>query len=154
MIVSRDPTELPPAERAVAIGTFDGVHRGHWAVFESAKATGLRSAVVTFHPHPREVLGYEVSLLSTFERRLELIEALGPDDILVVEFTIELSRLEPEQFAREGLEPIGTRIVLAGENFRFGRGRSGDTELLRRLGFDVRAVPLVEGVSSSRRCRP
>ena len=150
MIVSRDPTELPPAERAVVIGTFDGVHRGHWAVFEAAKATGLRSAVVTFHPHPREVLGYEVSLLSTFERRLELIEALGPDDILVVEFTIELSRLEPEQFAREVLEPIGTRIVLAGENFRFGRGRSGDTELLRRLGFDVRAVPLVEGVSSSR----
>ena len=150
MIVSRDPTELPPAERAVAIGTFDGVHRGHWAVLEAAKATGLLSAVVTFHPHPREVLGYEVSLLSTFERRLELIEALGPDDILVVEFTIELSRLEPEQFAREVLEPIGTRIVLAGENFRFGRGRSGDTELLRRLGFDVRAVPLVEGVSSSR----
>ncbi len=150
MIVSRDPTELPPAERAVAIGTFDGVHRGHWAVLEAAKATGLRSAVVTFHPHPREVLGYEVSLLSTFERRLELIEALGPDDILVVEFTIELSRLEPEQFAREVLEAIGTRIVLAGENFRFGRGRSGDTELLRQLGFDVRAVPLVEGVSSSR----
>ena len=102
MIVSRDPTELPPAERAVAIGTFDGVHRGHWAVLEAAKATGLRSAVVTFHPHPREVLGYEVSLLSTFERRLELIEALGPDDILVVEFTIELTA-RAEQFAREAL---------------------------------------------------
>jgi riboflavin kinase/FMN adenylyltransferase len=150
MIVSRDPSELPAADRAVAIGTFDGIHRGHRAVIEEALATGLRSTVVTFHPHPREVLGYEVHLLSTFERRLELIEAIGPDDILVVEFTTELSRLEPEQFAREVLEPIGTRVVFSGENFRFGRGRRGDTELLRDLGFDVRAVPLVEGVSASR----
>lgn len=100
MIVSRDPSELPAADRAVAIGTFDGVHRGHRAVIEAARASGLRSAVVTFHPHPREVLGYEVSLLSTFERRLELIEALGPDDVLVVEFTLELSRLAPEEFVR------------------------------------------------------
>lgn len=150
MIVSRDPSELPAGERAVAIGTFDGVHRGHRAVIEAARASGLRSAVVTFHPHPREVLGYEVSLLSTFERRLELIEALGPDDVLVVEFTLELSRLAPEEFVREILTPIGTRIVLAGEDFRFGRGRSGDVALLRSLGFDVRPVPLVGGVSSSR----
>ncbi len=150
MIVSRDPSELPAGERAVAIGTFDGVHRGHRAVIEAARASGLRSAVVTFHPHPREVLGYEVSLLSTFERRLELIEALGPDDVLVVEFTLELSRLAPEEFVREVLAPIGTRIVLAGEDFRFGRGRSGDVTLLRSLGFDVRPVPLVGGVSSSR----
>lgn len=150
MIVSRDPSELPPADRAVAIGTFDGVHRGHRAVIEAARASGLRSTVVTFHPHPREVLGYEVSLLSTFERRLELIEALGPDDVLVVEFTLELSRLAPEEFVQEVLAPIGTRILLAGEDFRFGRGRTGDVALLRALGFDVRPVPLVEGVSSSR----
>ncbi len=114
--------DLPVAERAVAIGTFDGVHLGHRAVIEAAKATGLRSTVVTFHPHPREVLGYEVALLSTFERRLELIEALEPDDILVVEFTLELSRLEPEEFVETMLAPIGTRVVLAGENFRFGQG--------------------------------
>lgn len=150
MIVSRDPSELPAADRAVAIGTFDGVHRGHRAVIEAARASGLRSAVVTFHPHPREVLGYEVALLSTFERRLELIEALGPDDVLVVEFTLELSKLAPEAFVREILAPIGTRIVIAGEDFRFGRARSGDVALLRALDFDVRPVPLVEGVSSSR----
>jgi riboflavin kinase/FMN adenylyltransferase len=119
-------------------------------VIEAAMATGLRSTVVTFHPHPREVLGHEVHLLSTFERRLELIEALGPDDILVIEFSIELSKLEPEEFVREVLAPIGTRIVLAGSDFRFGRRRSGDADLLRRLGLDVRAVPLLEGVSSSR----
>jgi riboflavin kinase / FMN adenylyltransferase len=150
VIVARDPSELAEAERAVAIGTFDGVHRGHRAVIDAAKGTGFRSTVVTFHPHPREVLGYEVHLLSTFERRLELIEQAGVDELLVVEFTADLSRLSPEEFVSRVLAPIGTRIVLAGENFRFGRGRRGDVELLRRIGFDVRAVPLLPGVSSSR----
>lgn len=150
MIVAHSSSELPAAERAVAIGTFDGVHRGHRAVIEAAKATGLRSAVVTFDPHPREVLGYEVHLLCTTKRRIELIGDLAPDDLLVVEFTPELARLSPEEFVRTRVEPLGTRIVVVGENFRFGRGRSGDPDLLRALGFEVRSVPVVEGVSSSR----
>jgi riboflavin kinase / FMN adenylyltransferase len=148
--VARTPDELEPAERAVAIGTFDGVHRGHRAVIEAAKATGLRSVVVTFHPHPRSVLGYEVNLLATLERRIALIERVGPDELLIVAFTPELSRLAPDEFVRDVLEPLGTRVVVAGEGFRFGSGRRGDLALLRRLGLEVRAVPLVDGVSSSR----
>jgi riboflavin kinase/FMN adenylyltransferase len=148
--VARDPAELEPAERAVAIGTFDGVHLGHRAVVEEAKGAGLRSTVVTFDPHPRLVLGYEVQLLSTFERRLELLQELEPDDVLVVEFTPELSQLEPEAFGERVLAPIGTRVVCAGEDFRFGRGRAGDLALLERLGIEARPVPLMEGVSSSR----
>ena len=150
MIVARSPAELEPAERVVALGTFDGVHRGHRAVIDEAKATGLRSTVLTFHPHPRLVLGYEVQLLTTFERRLELIEEAGPDEILVVEFTQELSRREPEEFVAEYLAAIGATTVVAGEDFRFGAGRRGDVGLLRALGLDVRPVPLLEGVSSSR----
>jgi riboflavin kinase/FMN adenylyltransferase len=96
------------------------------------------------------VLGYDVQLLTTLRRRIELIEEAGPDDILVVEFTEALSRLEPEEFVARILEPIGTRAVVAAETFRFGRGRKGGVELLRRLGLDVIDVPLVEGVSSSR----
>ena len=149
MIVARAAHELPPAERAVAIGTFDGVHRGHRAVVEAATRTGLRSCVVTFDPHPRVVLGYEVQLLTSFERRIELIGELGPDDVLVVEFTHELARLTPEEFVSRVLEPLGTKAVFAGENFRFGHGRRGDIELLARLGFEVRPVTLVEEVSSS-----
>jgi riboflavin kinase/FMN adenylyltransferase len=144
------PAELESTGRAVAIGTFDGVHRGHRAAIEVAKAAGLRSTVVTFDPHPRLVLGYDVQLLTTLRRRIELIEEAGPDDILVVEFTEALSRLEPEEFVSRILEPIGTRAVVAAETFRFGRGRKGDVELLRRLGLDVIDVPLVGGVSSSR----
>jgi riboflavin kinase/FMN adenylyltransferase len=150
VIVARSPAELPPGDRAVAVGTFDGVHRGHRAVIEAAKATGLRSTVLTFDPHPRLVLGYEVQSLTTLERRIELIEEIGPDELLVVEFTEALSRTEPEEFVAEVLAPIGTRVVLAGEGFRFGAGRRGDAELLRRLGLETRPVPILEGVSSSR----
>lgn len=150
MKVAHSTVELEPAERAVAIGTFDGVHRGHRAVAEAARDSGLRSTAVTFEPHPRLVLGYEVRLLSTLERRLELLGEIGIDEALVVEFTPELSRLAPEEFVAHVLEPIGTRVVFAGVDFRFGRGRSGDVELLRRSGFEVRPVPLVESVSSSR----
>jgi riboflavin kinase / FMN adenylyltransferase len=148
--IARTPAELEAAERAVAIGTFDGVHRGHRAAIEAAVASGLRSAVVTFTPHPRTVLGYEVQLISSLERRIELIEALGPDDLVVLEFTPELARREPEEFVAEVLDPLGTRIVVAAESFRFGKGRRGDLALLRERGLEVREVPLVEGVSSTR----
>jgi riboflavin kinase/FMN adenylyltransferase len=148
--VASSPHELGGGERAVALGTFDGVHLGHRRVIEAALAAGPQVAVVTFDPHPRVALGNRVELISTLERRLELIEALGVTETLVVPFTPDLSLMTPEEFARSILEPLGTKVVVAGLNFRFGRGRSGDLELLGELGFDARPVPLVEGVSSSR----
>jgi riboflavin kinase / FMN adenylyltransferase len=148
--VVHSPADLEPAVRAVAIGTFDGVHRGHIAAIEAAQQVGSRSTVITFDPHPRLVLGYDVQLLTTLRRRIELIEEAGPDDILVLDFTAELAGLEPEEFVARILAPIGTKTVVAAEVFRFGRGRKGDVDLLRRLGIEVVDVPLVEGVSSSR----
>jgi riboflavin kinase/FMN adenylyltransferase len=150
MKVAASPGELEPKHRAVAIGTFDGVHLGHRRVLDAVEAAGLVSTVVTFDPHPRVALGYEVELLATLERRLELLEQAGIEETLVVEFDLELARLEPEEFVEAVLRPIGAEVVVAGMNFRFGRSRSGDLGLLGGLGFDVRAVPLVEGVSSSR----
>ena len=150
MRVASSPQELAAAERAVALGTFDGVHLGHRRVIEAALAAGPQAAVVTFDPHPRTALGNRVDLISTLERRLELIEALGVEEALVVPFTPDLSLLTPQEFARSVLEPLGTRVVVCGANFRFGRGRSGDVSTLESLGFDTRPVPLVEGVSSSR----
>jgi riboflavin kinase/FMN adenylyltransferase len=147
--VARRPDELEPARRAVAIGTFDGVHRGHVRVLEAALAAGLRSGVVTFDPHPRSFFGAEVQLLSTLERRLELLEQLGIEDVLVCEFDDELAALPAEEFAESVLRPSGVEVVAAGDGFRFGRGREGDLPLLERLGYDVRRVPLVDNVSSS-----
>jgi riboflavin kinase/FMN adenylyltransferase len=150
--VARAARELEPRPRAVALGTFDGVHRGHRRVLEAAVDAGAGSTptVVTFDPHPRQVLGQEVELLTTPERRVELLLEAGIEDVLVVEFTEGVSRWEPEDFVARVLEPIGTEVVVAGAGFRFGRARAGDLDLLRQLGFDARPVPLVEGVSSSR----
>ena len=150
MKVARQPAELEPVARAVAIGTFDGVHAGHRAVIRAAVDSGLRPTVVTFDPHPRAALGNSVELLCTLGRRLELLEACGVDDVLVVDFTPETAELSAERFARGVLRTIGAEIVVAGEGFRFGRGREGDCDLLRSLGLDAREVPLVEGVSSTR----
>jgi len=148
--VAHRPEELEPARRAVAIGTFDGVHRGHRRVLDAALTASRRSTVVTFDPHPRTVLGAPVELLATLERRLELFEEAGLDDALVLRFDEQLLTLAPEAFAETVLRAIGTELVAAGEGFRFGHGRAGDLALLERLGFEVRRVPLLEGVSSSR----
>ena len=150
MNVARNVQELESKPRAVALGTFDGVHLGHRRVLEAALAAGPTPTVVTFDPHPRVALGYGVELLAPLERRLELLGEAGVEDALVVDFDLELAQLEPEAFTERVLRPIGTEVVVAGANFRFGRGRTGDLELLRGLGFDARAVPLVEGVSSTR----
>jgi riboflavin kinase/FMN adenylyltransferase len=149
MNVAHDAARLEAVPRAVAIGTFDGVHLGHRAVVRAAVDAGPRSTVVTFDPHPRLILGKPVELLATLQRRLELLEECGVEDVLVVPFTPELARLDAETFARTYLGGIGAQIVLAGAGFRFGHGREGDLGLLERLGLEVRTVPLVEGISST-----
>ncbi|HEV8103139.1 MAG TPA: riboflavin biosynthesis protein RibF [Gaiellaceae bacterium] len=149
MTLARDPRELERLPRSVAIGTFDGVHLGHQAVIRAALAAGDRPTVVTFDPHPRTVLGNRVELLATLERRLELLAAAGAEDVLVVDFTPEIAAMAPADFVRDYLLAFGTRTVVAGAGFRFGRARGGDLELCRSLGLETREVPLVEGVSSS-----
>ncbi|HEY5373941.1 MAG TPA: bifunctional riboflavin kinase/FAD synthetase [Polyangiaceae bacterium] len=128
----------------VAIGNFDGVHLGHRAVIEAALAeardTDLRPLVLTFDPHPSEVLGRGVRPpLTRLERKVELIERLGPELSVVVEpFTRELSQLTPAQFARDfvvGL--LGAKVVIVGENFRFGHERAGDLATLVKLGEEL-----------------
>ena len=150
MNVARQVGELEPKPRAVAPGSFDGVHVGHRRVLDAALAAERTPTVVTFDPHPRVALGYGVELLVPLERRLELLADAGIEETLVVDFDLELAQLPPEEFAERVLRPLGTEVVVAGSNFRFGRGRAGDLGLLERLGFDVRPVPLVDGVSSTR----
>ena len=149
MKVAHHPQELARGECVAAIGSFDGVHFGHRRVLETARAAGPPVTVVTFWPHPRLVLGNRVELLSTLERRIELLEESGVDEVLVVEFTPELAAREPAEFAESVLRQIGAKVIVVGENFRFGRAAAGDAALLARLGFEVRTVPTLEGVSST-----
>ena len=133
MHVVREPSELEQRPRAVAIGSFDGVHRGHLAVIDAVRVTGLAPTVITFDPHPRIALGNKVELLTTLERRLELLVEAGVESTLVAAFTPDLQQLTPEEFAERFLRATGVEVVVAGEDFRFGVRRSGDLALLEKL---------------------
>jgi riboflavin kinase/FMN adenylyltransferase len=163
MDVYRSLAEVPPADgRSIALGTFDGVHRGHREVIaralEQARRDGLRAMVVTFDPHPLEVLRPDrpPALLTTIATKADLVGSLGVDELLAVPFTPELSRRSAEWFCSEVLvAALGARHVSVGANFRFGHGAEGDAALLSaRPEFETAVVPLVEldgdPVSSSR----
>src|SRR5436190_3447444 len=135
MEVIRGTSALPLDRRpsAVTIGMFDGVHLGHQAVIgravEAARERGIRSVVTTFDRHPREVLthGHEPRLLTTLERKISLIEALGVDVLLVLQFTLEFSKTSPEDFVTRFLvESVHAQHVVLGANFRFGHRAAGD----------------------------
>lgn len=138
----------------VTVGTFDGVHRGHQAVaaevVRRARAAGRRSVVVTFEPHPLEVVNPAAAprLLTLPDERTALLTALGLDHVAVVPFTPELSRLAPDAFVRDLLRGAwGMEELVLGHDHGFGRGRSGDLDTLRRLGAqDGFAVDVVEPV--------
>ena len=149
MRIVHSPAEVERKPRAVAIGSFDGVHRGHQAVLAAVVETGLAPMAITFDPHPRIVLGNRVDLITTLERRLELIGEAGIETMLVASFDPELQQLPPEAFAERYLTATGVEAVVAGEDFRFGVRRSGDLALLERLGFEVLVAPEVERVSST-----
>jgi riboflavin kinase/FMN adenylyltransferase len=139
---------------AVTIGVFDGVHRGHQRIVARAKevatAHQLPLVVVTFDPHPDEVVrpGSHPPLLCTLRRRVQLLSELGADAACVLQFTLEFSRLGPEEFVRTMLaERLHARRVVVGDNFRFGHRAAGDVALLAELGekydFIAEGVPLL-----------
>jgi len=149
MRIAHAPSQLERRPRAVAIGTFDGVHRGHRSVLRAAIDSGLEPTVITLDPHPRVVLGNRVDLISTLERRLELLAEAGVADTLVAAFTPEFMRLSPEEFIATYLTSIGAEAVAVGEDFRFGHRRAGSLETLDAAGLELLPVTEVEGVSSS-----
>lgn len=158
---------LPQPESAsvVTIGNFDGVHLAHQrlitSVVETARAGGATAVVVTFEPHPLRVLAPDLApkSLTPFDVKTRLIAELGVDTLLVLPFTLELSRVSPSQFVASILvEGLHAAAVNVGANFRFGHDQKGNTETLVKLGeqegFEVEILPLMECrgecVSSSR----
>lgn len=147
---------------AVTIGVFDGVHLGHQRIVaraaEVATAHRLPLVVVTFDPHPAEVVrpGSHPPLLVTLRRRVQLLAELGADAVCVLAFTLAFSQLSPDEFVRAVLaERLHARRVVVGENFRFGHRAAGDVALLTELGdkydFSAEGVPLLtdDGVTIS-----
>jgi riboflavin kinase / FMN adenylyltransferase len=143
------PSQLERRPRAVAIGTFDGVHRGHRSVLRAAIDSGLEPTVITLDPHPRIVLGNRVELITTLERRLELLADAGVVETLVAGFTPEFMRLSPDEFVATYLTATGVEAVAVGSDFRFGSRRAGSVETLSELGLTVLDVEEIEGISST-----
>jgi riboflavin kinase/FMN adenylyltransferase len=150
---------------AIALGSFDGLHQGHRRVIAAvtgaaARAAGLVPSVVSFWPHPREVLHGDTRLrLDLPAEKLELLEPVGIEQLVLVPFDPALAALTPEAFVEQVLVgQLAAGIVAVGENFRFGKGRSGDTTALialgQRHGLAVEVLPMLwdgpERVSSSR----
>lgn len=138
-------TQLPeadPRDRHVAIGVFDGVHKGHRAVIDDA------DTVLTFDPHPLTVIHPEAApkLIMPFEVKRDVIDGLGVHELVVIPFDEEFMRIEAEEFVSEILlGRLGAKKVSVGENFRFGAKARGDPEMLARHDeFETRIVPLVE----------
>jgi riboflavin kinase/FMN adenylyltransferase len=138
----------------VTIGVFDGVHRGHQRIISGAVRSGvelgLPVVVITFDPHPAEVIrpGSHPPLLCTTRRRAQLLAGMGVDAVCVLPFTQEFSKLGPDEFVRAVLvDRLHTRRVVVGENFRFGHRAAGDVALLAELGekydFSAEGVPLL-----------
>ncbi|MCU1673393.1 MAG: bifunctional riboflavin kinase/FAD synthetase [Frankiales bacterium] len=137
----------------VTIGVFDGVHRGHQQIIgravETARHKGLPSVVLTFDPHPMEIVrpGSHPALLTSTRYKAALLEELGVDVMCVLPFTPELQRMSPDEFVHEVLvERLHVSAVVVGENFRYGQKGAGDVASLRtsgrRFGFTVDGVGL------------
>ena len=150
MNVAHAPGELERRPRAVAIGTFDGVHVGHRAVVGAALDAGLTPTVVTFHPHPREVLGYEVELL--VDPRAPA-RAAGRRSEWRTRWSSSSRPRSPGSIRRSSSRPTcsgsGPRCSAPASRSGSATARSGDLALCERLGLETRVVPIVPGVSST-----
>jgi len=166
MKIYRSLAEVTPefGPCALTIGNFDGVHLGHRLILRRLKAVaeerGWKASVLTFHPHPTRVVAPERSpkLLTSPERRAELMEAEGIEQVLILPFTLARAAITAEEFIRKiVVGRLGARAVLVGHNFRFGHQHAGNVELLeklgRELGFETIIVPALgwrgRAVSSS-----
>lgn len=129
----------------LTVGTFDGVHEGHKTLIErvvaAAKAEGRRSVVVSFDPHPRDILqpgANGIQLLTTLDERADMLDAMGVDQLVVIPFTRDFSLLSSEAFIRDILwKTIGMAHIVIGYDHHFGRNREGGIDALRRMGEEL-----------------
>ena len=155
-------------DRALTVGTFDGVHLGHQkiieAILEKAKERDLKSTIVTFDPHPKEVISApddtsKLELLTTLEEKLDALSAFDIDTVILIPFTIEFSRTNPESFVTEVLcKKFRAKEIIVGYDHNFGKDREGNSQTLKSLGdecgFTVEVADPVsyndEAISSTR----
>jgi riboflavin kinase / FMN adenylyltransferase len=164
MKIHREIENLPLFRNAViTIGTFDGVHHGHRQILDKLKAEALKcdgeTVIITFHPHPRKVVSSAIlgiRLINTLDEKIELLEKLGIDHLIVVPFTDAFANQPAEDFIKDFLiEKLHPHTIIIGYDHRFGRDRQGDYRLLEKMapvhGFTLKEIPkhILENVSIS-----
>jgi len=164
MKIHRNTEELPSFQNAViTIGTFDGVHMGHRQIIDKlkteAKANNGETVIITFHPHPRKVVSSAIlgiRLINTLDERIELLEGLGIDHLVVVPFTDAFANQPAEDYIKNFLvEKFNPATIIIGYDHRFGRDRLGDYRLLEKTAseynFSLKEIPkhILENISIS-----
>ena len=163
MQIHRDIDNIPAITKPViTIGTFDGVHKAHREIIQSVKdkaeAIGGESALVTFHPHPRQVLfpENEMKLLTVLEEKIDILQSLKLDHLIIIPFTKGFSQLSGAQFVEQMLvSKIHPGVIIIGYNHHFGKDRKGNYEFLKSMegkyNFEVQQIPkrLVDDMSVS-----
>lgn len=156
MIALQYPIEETPAvqsalPKTLAIGHFDGVHRGHQNVIAQAVATaraaGLQAAVMTFHPHPKEVLGGNgpnAACLTPLEDKMKRFRKLGVEVVYIVQFDLDFAGVSPAEFVERVLRPLGVKRAIVGFDFTFGARGAGKPETLTALGEPDIGVEIVD----------
>lgn len=144
------PTDLSLPPMAVTIGNFDGVHLGHQTMIQTLKDTarqqGLNTLVMLFEPQPQEFFRLEQAppRITSWREKVELIQKLGVDYVVVVRFDQAFRSLTAQDFADLLKHRLNTRALVIGDDFRFGCDRAGDLDFLRRYGFPVASLPTIE----------
>lgn len=166
MKVTTDITKREPSSGVLTIGSFDGVHLGHQALIDqvvsSAKSRGVPAVALTFEPSPREVLrpGQPIAYLTRLPEKIRILSETGLDELIVVNFTKELSQVQAPDFIAWVRQTLSFVELWEGEGFALGHGRTGNTDVLAKLGeelgYELHIAPLVEiegGQVSSTRVR-
>ncbi len=138
------------------IGNFDGVHKGHREILDRVikerQGESCGSLLITFDPHPSAVLypAKNQTTLTRLEKKIALLDEMGLEAVLVMEFTLQLAKMDPRDFIADILLPLNVRVLYVGHDFHFGSGRTGNAEFLakegQRYGFDVHVVEQVDGL--------
>ncbi len=146
IIIGIEQLKRPFSNPIITLGNFDGVHLGHQRIFKRVKEEAIRihgeAVVITFEPHPLKVLSPQsfLPLLTPFEKKMILIEKLGIDKVLCIEFSSAFAEISPTEFVKDILvKKVNAKKIIVGYDYRFGKGKSGDINILRSLCklFDI-----------------
>lgn len=138
----------------VCVGSFDGVHKGHQLLIDQMNARAReingQSLIITFDPHPRDVLKGQNRLLTDIDKKLDLLQKAQVDNVLIINFTLQFSQIPYDTFVQKYLiEAIGAKVIFSGDGHSFGKDKKGNPNTLKQFGLEVHNIPRFQNISST-----